>query len=92
MVSPVVIWICMALAGSTLVVQHFVRPRLPVYKLTIQNIPMLSRIQGQLKMRLRTAVQLHNKVRYAHCSLRGLTTQVFLIILSPHTKPIHTQP
>jgi hypothetical protein len=46
MVSFVAAWICMLLAGSTIVVQHVVQPRLPVYHLTIQNIiPMMRRIR-----------------------------------------------
>jgi hypothetical protein len=76
MVSPLIIWLCMLLGGSTLVLQQFVKPRLPIYRLQVQNFPVLKWIRGELKTKLRTVVQLHND-NYVQIDVHALSFDVF---------------
>jgi hypothetical protein len=76
MVSPLVVWVCMLLGGSTLVVQKFVKPRLPIYRLQVQNLPSLKWIRGELKTLLRTDVSLHND-NYVQIDVHALSFDVF---------------
>jgi hypothetical protein len=77
MVSPIVIWGCMLLGGSvTLVLQQFVKPRLPIYKLQVMQFPTLQWIQGEILTRLTTDVQLHND-NYVQIDVHALSFDVF---------------
>jgi hypothetical protein len=76
MVSPVVVWVCMLLGGSTLVLQQFVKPRLPIYKLRVLDFPALQWIRGCLHTRLRTDVSLHND-NYVQIDVHALSFDVF---------------
>lgn len=76
MVAPLTAWIWMGLASSTLLVQHIVKPRLPVYNLKVQNIPLIQWLQGEFKTRLRTDVSLHND-NYLHIDVHALSFDVF---------------
>lgn len=76
MVSPLVVWVCMLLGGSTLVVQTFVKPRLPVYRLQVLDFPALKWIRGELKTLLRTDVSLRND-NYVQIDVHALSFDVF---------------
>jgi hypothetical protein len=76
MVSPVVVWACMLLGGSTLVLQQFVKPRLPIYKLQVLDFPAIQWIRGELKTRLRTNVSLHNE-NYVQIDVHALSFDAF---------------
>lgn len=61
MIPPVLAaWLVGLLATASVVVHQLIKPRLPVYKLQVGKPPALKWIQGQLKTKLRTDVQLHN--------------------------------
>jgi hypothetical protein len=53
-------WVGALAAASTIVLQHFVKPRLPVYKIRIQNYPMLKWMQGKVTTKLHTSIEMHN--------------------------------
>jgi hypothetical protein len=76
MVSPLIIWVCMLFGGSTLVLQQFVKPRLPIYRLQVQNLPVLQWIRGALHAKLRTDVQLHND-NYVQIDVHALSFDAF---------------
>lgn len=62
MVAPLLIPICMFLAGSAVVLQQIVRPRLPVYKLSVRGIPLpaKSTATGEYKTAIKANVELFN--------------------------------
>jgi hypothetical protein len=78
MVAPFVTigWIALA-AGSGLLFQQIVKPRLPVYTLTFQSLPWFEwGIQGQLQTVLRTQVDLHN-YNFVQIDVHGLAFDMF---------------
>jgi hypothetical protein len=50
----------LAAAASTLVLQHFCKPRLPVYKMSVQGFPVPQFLQGQLATQLEAQIEMHN--------------------------------
>jgi hypothetical protein len=76
MVSPLIVWVCMLLGGSTLVVNQLVKPRLPIYRLQVLDFPALKWIRGELKTLLRTDVSLHND-NYVQIDVHALSFDVF---------------
>ena len=73
-----VVWLCTAFAGSTIVFQHFVRPRLPVYRLHVESFPRLRWIaeQGMWKTQLPTRVSLFNE-NYLPIDVHALQFDLF---------------
>lgn len=70
-------WAAVALAASSgLLLQQFVKPRLPVYTLQIQSLPWLEWIRGELQTRLSTHIDLHND-NYMQIDVHGLAFDMF---------------
>jgi hypothetical protein len=66
-----------ALAGSTLVFQTFVKPRLPVYRLQVHGLPTLKRLKGEWTTQLPTRVRLFNE-NYLPIDVHALQFDIFV--------------
>lgn len=78
MVAPAVVQICLALAGSALIVQHIAKPRLPIYKLQIRGLPVLTKsaATGEWTTAVTTGVELFN-ANFMHLDVHALSFDLF---------------
>jgi hypothetical protein len=76
LLMPLWMW-ATALAGSTLVFQTFVKPRLPVYRLQVHGLPTLRRLKGAWATQLPTRVRLFNE-NYLPIDVHALQFDIFV--------------
>lgn len=76
LLMPLWMW-ATALAGSTLVFQTFVKPRLPVYRLQVHGLPTLKRLKGEWTTQLPTRVRLFNE-NYLPIDVHALQFDIFV--------------
>lgn len=76
LLMPLWMW-ATALAGSTLVFQTFVKPRLPVYRLQVHGLPTLKRLKGAWATQLPTRVRLFNE-NYLPIDVHALQFDIFV--------------
>lgn len=78
MVAPVIVQICMVIASTVLVVQHILKPRLPVYKLQVGGLPLLTRssVTGEWKASIATGVELFN-ANYLNLDVHAISFDLY---------------
>lgn len=72
---PVLSWISAAVVGTALV-DKFMKPKIPFYKLKIDNMPRLRFIDGQWKTQLPTRVTLFNE-NYVSIDIHAVSFDLF---------------